>query len=170
MDNVLVIDNLLSQADCDLLIKEGSTNMSQDVLNTSLGYEWTDWTHESKLLNDITASIVNSYCNKFPQITMTADKWCIPSWRFKHFPPGYHFSDWHSEHVHNEPYRIACIILYLSDHDCGTEFYDGEVVGSKIGRAMMFPTFWTHMHRGQVCPQNKHRYIMSAYAHLTKGI
>ena len=28
----------------------------------------------------------------------------------------------------------------MSDHNCGTEFYDGEVVKSKTGRAIVFPS------------------------------
>ena len=30
----------------------------------------------------------------------------------------------------------------------------------------MFPAFWTHTHRGQPCPENKYRYILSAYVNL----
>lgn len=30
----------------------------------------------------------------------------------------------------------------------------------------LFPAFWTHTHRGQLCPDNKLRYVMSAYVTL----
>ena len=65
----------------------------------------------------------------------------------------------------NEP-RILSILVYLSNHNCGTEFYNGKVIKSVKGRALIFPAFWTHTHKGQPCPDNKYRYILSAYVNL----
>ena len=58
--------------------------------------------------------------------------------------------------------------FYLSDHNCGTEFYNGCMVKSVKGRSLLFPPYWTHAHKGQPCPDNKERYILSAYGVFNK--
>ena len=69
----------------------------------------------------------------------------------------------HSEQSIEDP-RVLSILVYLSDHNCGTEFYNGFTIKSVKGRAMVFPPYWTHAHKGQPCPDKKFRYILSAYA------
>ena len=54
-------------------------------------------------------------------------------------------------------------VIILNELIMATYFYSKEIVISKKGRLMVFPTYWTHTHRGQPCPENKNRYIMSAY-------
>lgn len=38
-----------------------------------------------------------------------------------------------------------------------------KVIKSEIGKVVLFPAFYTHTHRGQVCPENKNRYIITGY-------
>jgi len=115
-------------------------------------------------ISKIQKGVVDLYTKQFPEMSITPSQWGFDKpFLIKKFLPGKAFDVWHCEHGYTEPQRIACAIIYLSDHNCGTEFYDGSVVLSKKGRLMVFPTFWTHMHRGQVCPDNKDRYIISGY-------
>ena len=169
IDNVMVLDNVLTDEQCNLLISDSQGNLNTEDLETDLGYEYFICLYEKyPFLIDTTQYIVREYEKQFPSINKTATIWDMADWKLKHFPPGYHFSPWHHEHDYRVPHRIACIILYLTDHNCGTQFFSTkEVIKSVKGRAVMFPTFWTHTHRGQVCPDNKDRYIMSAYALLT---
>jgi hypothetical protein len=170
LDNLLVLDNALTADDCQVLINSGSKNLISTSLETTLGYEFKEWKNwnNDPIVRPLTDLLVQKYIEQFPAITYTKTVWGIGDWRFKHFPPGYSFNEWHSEHDYNNSTRIACILVYLSDHDCGTEFLSTQkTVKSCAGRAIMFPTSWTHTHRGQVCPENKSRYIMSAYAYLT---
>lgn len=170
IDNLLVLDNVLSKNQCETLISLGSAKLNNSDLASYLGYEYYEWKNWKidPIIRPLTDLIVQEYRNKFPAIECTATLWGIGDWRLKHFPPGYAFNKWHHEHDYSNPTRIACILVYLSDHDCGTEFLStGEVIKSVAGRAIMFPTSWTHTHRGQVCPDNRSRYIMSAYAYLT---
>ena len=104
----------------------------------------------------------------YPSLEMTAERWGMKSYFFKHFPPGHSFSNWHCEHDLRYPNRILCCQVYLSDHNCGTEFYDGEIVKSKTGRAIDFPSYFTHTHKGQVCPDGKTRYILTGYFEFYK--
>ena len=170
MDNLLVLDHALTKEECTELIDIGSKTLINTSLETTLGYEYTEWKNWStdSIIRPLTDLLVQKYIEKFPAITYTETLWGIGDWRFKHFPPGYSFNKWHSEHDYINSTRIACILVYLSDHDCGTEFLSSQkIIKSVTGRAIMFPTSWTHTHRGQVCPENKSRYILSAYAYLT---
>jgi hypothetical protein len=171
IDNTLVIDDILSPEQCQSLIAEGSANPKSDRLESDVGYNYHDWTPEEwqahSILNPLLRTVVKEYSQAFPAIGYVGNLCVLSNCRFKHFPPGYSYSAWHQEHVYNFPHRIGCIIVYLSDHNCGTEFLSTkEVVHSRTGRAMMFPTFWTHTHRGQVCPDNRNRYILGAYLQL----
>lgn len=170
MDNLLVLDNALTREQCDELIKIGSQNLITTSLESSLGYEYSEYKNwnTDPIIRPLTDILVQRYIEAFPAITYTETIWGIGDWRFKHFPPGYSFEKWHHEHDYNNSTRIACILVYLSDHACGTEFLSTQkTIKSCVGRAIMFPTSWTHTHRGQVCPEGKSRYIMSAYAYLT---
>ena len=165
-----MLDNALTGEQCNELINIGSKTLVNTSLETTLGYEYTEWKNwkVDPIIRPLTDLLVQKYIEKFPAITYTETLWGIGDWRFKHFPPGYSFNKWHSEHDYINPTRIACILVYLSDHNCGTEFLSNQkTIKSITGRAIMFPTSWTHTHRGQVCPDSKSRYIMSAYAYLT---
>lgn len=170
IDNLLILDNSLTREQSETLIEIGSKSLDKTDLESHLGYEfyeWETWNTDS-IIRPLTDLIIQEYRTRFPAINYTETLWGVGDWRFKHFPPGYSFQDWHHEHGFDNPLRIACILVYLSDHNCGTEFLaTGETIKSITGRAIIFPTSWTHTHRGQVCPDNKSRYIMSAYVYLT---
>ena len=171
IDNLLVLDSALTAEQCDMLIELGSLNLDKSDLESHLGYEFYEWKmwNTNTIIRPLADLVVQKYRTQFPAINYTETLWGVGDWRFKHFPPGYCFQDWHQEHSVENSLRIACILVYLSDHDCGTEFLaTGETIKSVKGRAIMFPTSWTHTHRGQLCPENKSRYIMSAYVYLTK--
>lgn len=169
MDNVLVIDDALTLDQCDLLISKYSSVTVDEELNTALNYRHVDIPEyrDDPTLSTVSQNVVAKYIEFFPTINMTKDRWFLDLWRFKHFPPDHAFSTWHSEHAISHPYRIASVMLYLSDHNCGTEFFSTkEVIMSKKGRAVLFPAFWTHTHRGQLCPDKKDRFIMTSYINL----
>ena len=165
---VYVKDNMLSKKDCDNIIKtcDKSLLKSKDYQ----GYEYYDikimnlW----KFLVDKSNLIIKDYLNKFPELDLINDTFALSNVRFKKFNKGKSFGDWHSEHCMDYPNRLLNIMYYLSDHNCGTEFYDGEVVKSKTGRAIVFPSYFTHTHKGQVCPDGKTRYILTGYFEFYK--
>ena len=165
---VYVKDNVLSKKDCDNIIKtcDKSLLKSKDYQ----GYEYYDikimnlW----KFLVDKSNLVIKDYLNKFPELDLINDTFALSNVRFKKFNKGKSFGDWHSEHCIDYPKRLLNIMYYLSDHNCGTEFYDGEVIKSKTGRAIVFPSYVTHTHRGQVCPDGKTRYILTGYFEFYK--
>ena len=165
---VYVKDNILSKKDCDNIIKTCDKNLSPSL--DYQGYEYYDikkmklW----KFLVDKTILVINDYLKQHPELNLTTDPFALSNIRFKKFNKGKSFGSWHSEHCIDYPHRILNIMYYLSDHNCGTKFYDGEVVLSEKGRAVVFPSYFTHTHKGQVCPDGKTRYILTGYIEFTK--
>lgn len=78
---------------------------------------------------------------------------------------GYHL--WHSEHAPMSDYskRLLAWIVYLNDVDEGgeTEFlYQSMRVKPKKGTAVIFPTMFTHTHRGNP-PLSGEKYIATGW-------
>lgn len=168
MNHVLIIDDLLSSEDCDILIESNKINLINETEVSPWNYLSCDISKNNPVLQKPLKEIISLYVKTYPEINLTKDRWDFDNFKLKKFRAGKFYDAWHSEHCVLYPYRIACLLLYLSDHDCGTEFYNGEVIKSRKGRAILFPTFWTHTHRGQPCPDQKNRYIMSSYIQLQK--
>ena len=166
-DFILVEDNVFSKKECENIITKYSnktTKAKKEMLDYFfLTVSLNDFGYEDKI-----NKVLNSYKNKFEEINKTSSLWCLGDLRFKHFKPGHSFNKWHSEHCLTYPNRVLSLQIYLSEHDCGTEFYNGKVIKSKIGRVTIFPSYFTHTHRGQVCPDKKDRYIITGYYNFNK--
>ena len=122
----------------------------------------------SKSCTSLIKKFRDDVIEKFPEINFTADVWAITNMRFKLFKSGQSFERWHSEHSFDYPTRLLNIMIYLTEHNCGTEFFNGDYIKSEIGRLVLFPPYFTHTHRGQKCPDNKTRYIITGYVNFIK--
>jgi len=61
--------------------------------------------------------------------------------------------------------RLLALLLYLNDVTEGgeTEFHhQARSIAPRVGRAVLFPTAWTHMHRGKV-PESGDKYVISSF-------
>jgi len=164
MNNICVIDESLSNKESDLLIKKFLPEVKQSLKNPH-NYSFYDIPLNNKILQKLSFNIIETYKNKYPEVNYTHEKWSIKQFRFKVFEPGDYYNVLHSEQNSTNA-RILSILVYLSNHNCGTEFYDGTMVKSVKGRSLIFPAFWTHAHKGQPCPDKKRRFILSAYVTL----
>lgn len=164
MQNILVVDNALSISECDSLIDQALPELGQPR-PSPWNYSDYDFDIENAITSNLGIKLVTKYVKKYPEMNLTFNKWYLEHFKFKQFLPGEYYDYWHSEQGFYLP-RIVSILVYLSDHKCGTEFYNSEIILSKKGRALIFPAFWTHTHRGQPCPENKVRFVMSSYISL----
>jgi hypothetical protein len=168
---ILERDNILSKDECKLIINYFKDKTELEKLNDIHYAFFKNEDYERFIfLKEKVTFLFNEYSKEYPQINYTKDKWLLNEFRFKHFKPNNYFKEWHSEHSIGANKRLLCLQFYLSDHNCGTEFYDGYTVLSKTGRAMMFPAYFTHTHRGQLCPEFKDRYILGGYANFSDDI
>ncbi len=169
MDHTLILDNFLSPEECDQLVQENLPRLHTDQEHTHYGYSHSAYTIQDNFHHPILAAanvhLITEYSRRFPEIRYMDNDLLWTGWRFKHFAPGDSFSNWHCEHNLQIPHRVLCAMFYLSDHEEGTEFMHYKtVVQSKKGRAIVFPTFFTHVHRGQATSSD--RYIMSNYLYM----
>lgn len=104
---------------------------------------------------------LNSICNE-PR------DWTEP--RAERVPPGGGFV-WHMDTRHRgDDRRILTAILYLNELAGGElEFRRTAVeVKPRPGRVVLFPPFWTHVHRGKP-PLNEAKYAVGAFLYVTKA-
>lgn len=168
-------DNLLTKNDCDQIIHWVFSNkrLIPDEHIEITGYLYCDITIDEIFsvpeLKNLSKSIINlkeSYIEKYPEVNNTFNAWDIEYIRFKWWKPKCGFLSWHSDNGGrniNDFKKILSFLIYLSDNDCCTEFRRYESAKTKLGSAIMFPTFFTHEHRGGICKNNLDRFVISGY-------
>lgn len=169
-DFILIKDNIFTEKECEDMINTYQQNLQQGEKEL-FGYSFCDIEINTFKNNHKLQYIIDEYKKTFQDINKTASIWQLNNLRFKHFKPQHSFSSWHSEHCFSNPYRVLSLQIYLSNHNCGTEFsnYD-KTIKSDIGKVVLFPAYFTHTHRGQICPENKDRYIITGYVNfIQKG-
>jgi hypothetical protein len=162
---VLSIPNFLNKEECNSIIEKFNNFKKDDKFEYS-SYYYCDITQN--IFVDKFNKAIEQYKNTFKEITLTGSSWNLTNLRLKKFTSGNSFNQWHSEHCISNPYRVLNVQVYLTEHNCGTEFYNGEIIKSEIGKLTFFPAYFTHTHRGQVCPDNLDRYIITGYISFVK--
>lgn len=76
----------------------------------------------------------------------------------------YHNDFWVEE---SSKYRVITFLWYLNDVEEGgeTQFWDSYKIKPKTGKLIMFPSCWTHQHRG-LMPKSSNKYIITNWLHL----
>lgn len=86
----------------------------------------------------------------------------------QHYLPGQGFHMWHSERMHGNgtaSSRHLVFMTYLNDINDGgeTEFYYQNIkVKPKKGKIVIFPTDWTHTHKG-ITSNTEEKYITTGW-------
>ena len=73
------------------------------------------------------------------------------------------YKQWHTEHAPGfSSKRVLAWMFYLNNAESGTEFMHYPTVRAKIGRCIIWPSAFTHLHRS--APNKGLKYIMSGWA------
>ena len=177
-DFIYIEDNFFSKEESKNVINKFNNNLQKYKKEAEhLGYCYKDLFYANFILdNDFFKKFTNNLSNSlqkykklYPEINLTESFWDLTSLRFKKFNKGKSFANFHSEQTFTYLSRVLSIQLYLTEHNCGTEFYRNNfVIKSEIGRLAIFPAYFTHTHKGQVCPDNKERFIITGYINFIK--
>ena len=100
-----------------------------------------------------------AYDNALAELTI-ADGFNI-----QHYKPDEGYLNWHSERsIHLTHQRALVFMTYLNDvEDGGTEFYYQKITTpAKKGLTLIWPTEWTHTHKGQIS-KLKEKYIVTGW-------
>lgn len=107
----------------------------------------------------------SEYTKEFPVLD-GFDRHKIFTYKVQKTVPGAGYHVWHSESGSREfGTRIGVYILYLNDVTKGgeTEFlYQRERIEPVVGRLVIFPSCYTHVHRGNP-PLSGDKYIMTGW-------
>ena len=111
---------------------------------------------------------VDAYLTKFPSANNTK-KWGITDTiNIQRYKPRGGFHMWHTERasgIHPDATRHLVFMMYLNDVDDGgeTEFLHQNLkIKSEKGKLLIWPTDWTHTHRG-ITSNTQEKYIVTGW-------
>jgi len=82
MNNICVIDNALSNQDCDFLINNLKNNIQGSYGNPH-NYNYCDLAFdENDILYNLTKIILKEYTKLYPEINLTYNKWELKNFKF----------------------------------------------------------------------------------------
>ena len=113
-------------------------------------------------------TIVNQYISKFPCCDSYAPWEIKQSINIQHYSPSEAFYAWHTEREsakETTKNRHLVFMTYLNDVTDGgeTEFFHQKLrIKPETGKTLIWPTDWTHTHRGLISP-TQDKYIVTGW-------
>ena len=113
-------------------------------------------------------AVMRSYVHKYERAGETGNWYITEAINIQHYRPGGGYPAWHTERTSNRfptVNRHLVFMTYLNDvHDKGeTEFlYQKLAVKPRKGLSLVWPTDWTHTHRGVISP-SEDKYIITGW-------
>ena len=110
--------------------------------------------------------VLDNYIKKYPTVNLQHGFNVNVDYNIQYYKPGGGFKVWHNERANNgeEVKRVLVFMTYLNDvDDGGTEFKNQNIIcPAKKGLTLIWPTDWTHTHRGQIS-MTKEKYIVTGW-------
>tara|TARA_R100001509_G_C4776495_1_gene184811 strand:- start:49 stop:570 length:522 start_codon:yes stop_codon:yes gene_type:complete len=125
---------------------------------------------EDKKLNNYFSALYNilkKYIKKYEYIDKGQEPWYTsPILKIQKYKPGESYFGWHTESTgyQGNNNRILAFSTFLNDIKKGGEtefFYQKQKIKPETGKTILFPSFWTHTHRGIVTQETK--YIITGW-------
>jgi hypothetical protein len=111
----------------------------------------------------------NVYMDKYWQVGQYLDKHAVTAWQIQRYSTrdqgGYHAFHIENNGVHNMR-RVMAYIVYLNDIKEGgeTEFLHQNIrVKPETGKVIIFPAYFTHVHRGNPVLSSEDKYILTGW-------
>ena len=176
-----IYDNVLSARECDIIIsvfeEEGPTPGV-----TSLGYDPDrkkclemayNISQSNKITNIIRPYLIRNlskYYKKYEDLLNNIwyyginDGFNIQKYETEED----RYKEWHCEHspTSTGSIRILAWMFYLNNAKSGTEFKCYPTIGGKRGRLAIWPSAWTHVHKG--APNKGLKYIATGWVSFEK--
>ena len=179
MDDTSLCDDLLLYYDKNNEYKQRGLSDGGDKKSTDVVVH--SGTKDATAINylDFLTSAVESYREKYDAFTFPLG--FSEPWLIQHYEPGEGFPAWHCERAGNQTHQRALVFMtYLNDVTDGGEtqwLYQGKQIKPKKGLTAIWPTDFTHTHRGVVSPTQSKTIVTgwfnfldfkSAHGELTK--
>ena len=168
LNYIAIYENALSDDECDLIIDQfeqekqlhhkgcsGNGKVkSKTKKSTDITYNINSDCITSQIISDHLEDHVEKYVMQYPDINNYMKQWqCVSDYNIQRYFPGEGFYKPHCENCDKRSsYRVLVWMFYLNDvPDGGTLFPTLEVgIKAKKGRLVLWPSYWTHIHMGQI--------------------
>ena len=147
---------------------EGKPTVDKDKKD-SIDFRFTDPKHLSYYLpyKDSLLKVLNEYKKKYPDSDDVSSYGIFENIGMQYYKKGCGFKTWHNERAtgnHPVNKRHLVFMTYLNDvNDGGTEFkLQNLITPAKKGLTLIWPTDWTHTHRG-VISNTQDKYIITGW-------
>ena len=177
-----IYDNALTKKECQILInqfenspkREGRSYSDGDLVvnedqKKCIEVDNSSFSNKSVISRIINARLrecIDDYKKEYPSMNNFIAPWVIDNgYNFqKYETEDDGFKAWHTE-AGGAPTsnRVLAWMFYLNDAKSGTEFINYPTVNAKMGRCVIWPAAWTHIHRG-VIPNKGLKYIVTGWA------
>ena len=110
-------------------------------------------------------SCISQYIDKYPDCNTCTEWGIVENVRMQYYVPGGGFKIFHTERASKNNDRHLVFMTYLNDIDDGggTEFKLQKMkVKAEKGKTVIWPSDWTHTHRGIVSPSQE-KYIVTGW-------
>tara|TARA_B100000214_G_scaffold298742_1_gene228798 strand:- start:68 stop:643 length:576 start_codon:yes stop_codon:yes gene_type:complete len=148
---------------------QGRKKINKDVKESlDLGVDFNDYEPPFLEYRKSNQHILDNYLNVFKRANENDAFGIKENINIQHYPVGGGFKIWHHENKGSLPIgrdRHLTFMTYLNDvDDGGTEFlYQKITIPAKKGLTIVWPTQWTHTHRGQISHTKEKRIITGWY-------
>lgn len=149
----------------------GKTLTGKEDHKISLDFHITDtdpiWGEVNRTLYKSVGELVNKYMNEFIDcFNATTPQLGDAGYAVRRYEKGTGFFGMHSDvNGLKSAHRMLAVIWYLNTVDEGgeTKFpIQGVSVKPEIGKALIFPTNWTHLHSGEIAISH-HKYMARTF-------
>lgn len=108
-------------------------------------------------------NILNKYKKEYTYSDNVNEYAIVEAMNLQYYKPKGGFYPWHSERI-GPSNRHLVFMTYLNNvPDGGTEFYYQNYTSEAVkGRTLIWPTDWTHTHRGQITDTHE-KYIITGW-------
>ena len=116
--------------------------------------------------------VLDKYTEKYLFSKYTTHFNINENYNLQYYKPNEGFKTWHHEKgCKSDRLRHLVFMTYLNDvEDGGTEFYHQKLTSpAKKGLTLIWPTDWTHTHRGQIS-KTKEKYIVTGWYSFNKKV
>ena len=120
--------------------------------------EWLDYQTELQ-------KILNLYLKKYPDANEVAEFSILQNTNLQHYKVGAGYTSYHTERMcTGDCLRHLVFMTYLNDvENGGTEYKNQKIkLPAKKGLTVIWPTDWTHTHRG-VISKTQDKYIITGW-------
>ena len=117
--------------------------------------------------------VTDLYLKKYPMSNKVAPFAIVENYNLQYYKKNQGFKKWHNERSsYDISPRHLVFMTYLNDvDDGGTNFYHQKITSpAKKGLTLIWPTDWTHAHKGQISKKHEKYIITGWFSHVSKDL